>query len=271
MQAMGPHAAALADPLAFRCNLCGATSPALPLTAFRRGAPTCPCGSSVRTRSLVHALSTALFGESLDLADFPRRRDLRGIGTSDDRRLARRLRAALPGYRNTFLHRRPRFDVTRPPARALERYDFVITSDVFEHVAAPVERAFAGLFAVLAPGGFSVFSVPYHLAGPTLEHFADLVEWRLERDAHGPVVVGRDAHGDRQERRDLVFHGGPGETLELRRFGLDDLLEHFRRAGFAPPELLPEAVPERGILGRYAGSRTMIVRKPDYRRADAPA
>lgn len=94
------------------------------------------CRSTVRLRSVVHLLSTELFGESLSLRDFPESKDISGIGLGDWRGyagrlaevfsyvntyhrkdgggLAGRLAAALARMKHERLRGEVRFDVTKP-------------------------------------------------------------------------------------------------------------------------------------------------------------
>ena len=131
----------------FTCNICCARN-TLPAQPFQREAPSCAsCGSSVRVRGLLHALSKELLGASLALPDFPRVRSLCGLGVSDGPLYSERLREKLD-YRNTFYDREPRLDLLNPPAGDIGRYDFVLASEVFEHVPAPVERAFSSASAI---------------------------------------------------------------------------------------------------------------------------
>ena len=86
----------------------------------------------------MYMLSCELFGTPLAVPDFPRVKALRGIGLSDshfDERLAKKL-----DYRNTYYHREPKFDVTNPDSQHTGAYDFLISSEVFEHVAWAIER-----------------------------------------------------------------------------------------------------------------------------------
>lgn len=243
----------------FQCNLCGGECLGVSRADLLREGASCPrCGSCVRFRTLVHGLSLALLGESLVLDEFPRRRDLHGIGMSDDPSYAKPLRKKL-GYRNTFYHRRPRFDVTQPVGR--DRFDFVIFSDVFEHVAPPVEQAFRNLFQVLKPGGICVFSVPYRLEGETAEHYPELCDYSVTHEGDDWVLRNRTADGREQEFRDLIFHGGPGETLELRRFTLPDLRRRFEAAGFTSVDVVPNE-PRFGLIDLDPRSQTLIVRRP---------
>src|SRR5208337_5051049 len=63
-------------------------------------------------------------------------------------------------YRNTFFHSEPKLDITNPPDSMRGSLDFLISSDVFEHVLPPVSKAFAGAFDVLKPGGHLILSAP---------------------------------------------------------------------------------------------------------------
>ena len=128
----------------FTCNICGAVCTAEKL---ERETPSCDgCGSNVRFRWIVHALSMGLFGESIPLRHFPVRREIRGIGLSDPRPIADALAYCLD-YVNTSYHTRPRFDIKYPTGEC--GFDFVIASEVFEHVAPPVQRAFDNLRSIL--------------------------------------------------------------------------------------------------------------------------
>src|SRR5439155_1678406 len=130
----------------------------------------------VRTRALLQALSIELFGVNLALPDFPRVRSIRGIGTSDPNQYASRLAEKLD-YRNTFFNREPRFDIMHPAEEERGKYDFLISSEVFEHVAAPVDLAFHNVHDLLKPSGVAVFTVPYSVEESMQEHFPDLHEF----------------------------------------------------------------------------------------------
>jgi SAM-dependent methyltransferase len=211
----------------FTCNICGAACAA---ETLERETPSCEhCGSNVRFRWIVHALSMELFGESLTLPDFPVRKDIRGIGMSDPAPIA----AVLAGrfdYVNTSYHRRPRFDIVNPTGDL--NFDFVIASEVFEHVAPPVQRAFDNLRRILKPGGFAVFSTPTEPHGDTVEHFPRLFDWQVVRLATGPVLLNRTLDGELETFENLHFHGGEGSTIEMRVFSETGLLENCRAAGF---------------------------------------
>jgi SAM-dependent methyltransferase len=205
----------------FQCNICGSWS-AFPRDLLRRGGWSCRyCGSSVRLRSVIHTLSVALFGESLVIADFPHRPDLRGIGLSDWTGFENRLKDKLD-YTNTFYHTEPRLDITRLEPGQENLYDFIISSDVFEHVVAPVSTAFENSYRLLKPGGVLVLTVPY-IEGETIEHFPDLREFTVVKEGSEWFVVGKTADGEVKRYSGLRFHGGPGTTVECRVFGEDTL------------------------------------------------
>jgi SAM-dependent methyltransferase len=212
----------------FTCNICGA---ACAVETLEREVPSCEvCGSNVRFRWIVHALSTELFGDSLPLTEFPTRKNIRGIGLSDPEPIAGVL-AKRFDYRNTFFDRAPRFDIMQ--AAPEPEFDFVIASEVFEHVGPPVQTAFDNLRRILKPGGVSIFSTPYEAEGETIEHFPALFDWQLVLLATGPVLLNRTIDGKLETFDKLDFHGGPGSALEMRVFSEQGLLENCRAAGFA--------------------------------------
>ena len=139
----------------FTCNICNS---AVTSETLEREAPSCPhCGSNVRFRWIVHALSTELFGESIPLPRLPNRKKIRGLGMSDPQPIADVLSKRFD-YKNTCYHREPRFDIMEATARP--EFDFVIASEVFEHVQQPVQRN-PGTFPqpVRLAGGESPFRI----------------------------------------------------------------------------------------------------------------
>jgi SAM-dependent methyltransferase len=249
-----------AGALQFRCNVCGRAARA-DLARLTREAPTCRCGSTVRIRALVHVLSSELFGTSLALPDFPSRPDLVGIDMSGAEAYAGKLAAKL-GYTNTFLHKPPYLDITNPQHEWLDRCDFVMSSDVFEHVAPPVSRVFANTLRILKPGGVFILTVPYGKHGDTIEHFPELDDYRLEKRGATRILVNTTRGGIRQEFRDLVFHGGEGDTLEMRVFSESGVLADLRRAGFEDIRVHREPCHEFGIHWIYDWSLPISARRP---------
>jgi SAM-dependent methyltransferase len=241
----------------FRCNICGGAC-SVPEAALQREVPSCArCGSTVRTRAIVHLLTTELFGRSMTIRELPRRRDISGIGLSDSENYAKRLSDKL-GYTNTFFHQEPRLDIAAVPEDLTRRFDFIIASDVFEHIAPPVSRAFVNARRLLKPHGVFIFSVPYSLEPETREHFPDLYDYRLIEMNGSWRLENRTADGRKQVFADLVFHGGPGSTLEMRLFSRSGLIREFVNAGFAGVRIADESQPACGIAWPEPWSVPMV-------------
>lgn len=138
--------------LIYKCNICGANC-MTQVPNFGRETPSCHnCGSTVRMRSIVHCLSVSLFGDSLAIEDFPVRKDIVGIGMSDWEPYGSRLAEKL-SYTNTYYHKQPKFDITDISTQIPESLDFIISTDVFEHVSPPVSIAFDNTYKMLKQGG----------------------------------------------------------------------------------------------------------------------
>jgi len=245
----------------FTCNVCGATNQAPHSFICGRETPSCTgCASTLRFRTIVHVLSMELFGESLVIADFPHC-EATGIGLSDAllyaRPLSRRLR-----YTNTFFHREPRLDICAPAPRWRSSCDFVIASEVFEHVPPPVEQSFRALFAVMRPGGLCVFSVPSRADGDTVEHYPSLYEWHAEKEHGKYVLYNRTRDGLVETFDNLRFHGGPGATLEMRIFSHDDLVAQIESSGFCDVRAWKGSEPRYGIEWNTDSSYILSFRRP---------
>ena len=232
--------------LAFCCNVCGNRVEAPHADIRDREKPSCPiCGSNLRFRTMMAGLSQALFGSVLPVTAFPVCKTIRGVGLSDAESYAGRLRDKLD-YTNTFFHRKPFLDITSVGDCEFRDLDFMISSDVFEHVAPPVASAFTNARRLLKDGGVLVLSVPF-IPGETDEHFPELHAFRLEERGGSWTLYNRTTSGAEQVFTDLVFHGGPGATLEMRLFGLDGLRRALRESRFSEPVLLDEHRPAFGI------------------------
>ena len=169
---------------------------------------------------------------------FPARQDLRGLGLSDWEGYAKRLVTKFD-YTNTFLHSEPRLDIAEIDESLSRTFDFLISSEVFEHVDPPVERAFGNARRLLRPGGVLVLTVPYGLGEATVEHFSGLSSYELVTDEAGRrMLEARSADGTVTRYDKLVFHGGDGATLEMRVFALVDIKKYLREAGFRAIEVL---------------------------------
>ena len=245
----------------FRCNVCGRANRA-PAGGLDRERPSCAsCGSNVRVRGLLLALSEELLGTNLALPEFPRIKSLRGLGLSDSPQYADLLAEKLD-YRNTFFHREPYFDITRVDEGQLGRYDFVLASEVFEHVPPPAEVAFANAFRLLREGGVLVFTVPYSLDPATAERFPGLHEYGLARVGGSTVLVNRTREGELRVTDDLVFHISFGDpALEMREFSEADLKSRLVAAGFSEVRIFSEDYAPYGIVRAENWSLPIVARK----------
>lgn len=224
----------------FRCNICGTGNDST-LAGLDRERITCShCGSSVRFRAMVYLLTKEVLGTPFALPSLRPRRDIAGIGLSDAWSYAHRLAPKLD-YVNTFYHAEPRLDICDVGGEHLGRYDFILASDVFEHVRAPVRNAFVNARRMLKPGGKLILTVPFSLHEDTLEHYPDLHDYRLEERDATFALVNVTREGATQVFSDLVFHGGPGSTLEMRVFSRDALVRDLRAAGFTRVRVADES------------------------------
>jgi SAM-dependent methyltransferase len=245
------------SPVVFRCNICGATNH-VAMAELQRERPSCAqCGSTVRDRAMVHLLTGELLGRSVALPDIPHRLDLCGIGLSDSTTYAKPLSRKF-AYTNTHFDADPRLDIANVPPERAACYDFIIASDVFEHVAPPVGRAFANARRLLRRGGVLVLSVPFMLTADTVEHFPELHDYRLIESADRWRLENRTADGREQTFTDLVFHGGVGSTLEMRQFSRTGLEREFSAAGFSRMRVADEAFLDHGIFWPEPWSVPMV-------------
>lgn len=244
----------------FTCNICSSTSVFDP-TGDWREAPSCSsCGSSVRMRQLVHCLTEAVNGESRTLANSVDQ-SVQGVGLSDPTLLASRLQQTY-AYTNTYYHTEPQLDICAPSAARADTADFLISSDVFEHVPNPVGAAFAGAFAVLKPGGVFILTVPFDERPATTEHFPNVGPFQLVQFDDEWLLVGKTASNEYEVHRDLVFHGGPGTTVEMRFFALKDVVAQLVAAGFGNVHVHREVVPQYGIYPPHHQGLPITATKP---------
>ena len=203
----------------FTCNVCGAGCVFGAAHYIDPELPSCErCASNVRIRWLVHRLSLELFGRGIPLSQFPTAKSIKGIGLTDPPAIATILEERL-NYRNTYFHGEPRLDIRCDPS-PIGELDFLIASEVFEHIEPPVMRAFMNAARLLKPSGVLLFTAPWLWDGNAVEKLPDLHDWKLEQRENQWIIVNRKANGEIEQFRDLALDGGAGCSLGETR-------EHF--------------------------------------------
>lgn len=140
--------------------------------------------------------------------------------------------------------------------------DYVVCSEVLEHVPPPVERAVQACFELLEPGGLLVMTVPYSFEAETTEHYPRLADYAVVELGSERVLVNRTREGQFELYPNPIFHGGEGATLEMRLFALEPLLYLVRATGFVDVEVADEEEPGAGIVWVYPWSIPIVARRP---------
>jgi len=139
--------------------------------------------------------------------------------SGETRPLARPLRRGLRKWVPARFQSKPpaiRHEDLRATSFDAGRFDLVVHGEVLEHVARP-EEAWAEIYRILAPGGATVFTVPF-LAG----HDENEVRARIEADGTTTHLLPPEIHGNPML---------PGGSLVFQNFGWA-LLKELRSAGF---------------------------------------
>jgi SAM-dependent methyltransferase len=137
-------------------------------------------------------------------------------------------------YANYHYHLDPKLDITNVPVSLFGKADIISCSEVLEHVAPPINKAFEGLYKLLKENGALVLSVPHSDGlGVHVEHFPTMRKSQLVTENGVAVLIGEDANGVKLSFRNLIFHGGIGATLEYRVFSEVSLVNALNSAGFS--------------------------------------
>jgi SAM-dependent methyltransferase len=247
----------------FRCNLCGELTRNLEGPLEREQRSCYRCGSTLRERSLIRGLTLELFGVEIPIPDIPRIKSLRGIGFSDSFRYASRLSEKFD-YRNTFFDREPRLDANNIPEEEFGKYDFVISSEVFEHTAPPLSRAFENVFRMLKPDGVLLMTVPYS-SEESMEHYPNLFQFGFAEIEGNTVLVNRTREGKYEVHEDPAFHlSHHGRALEVRVYSEALLRKTVTEAGFRQMKIYSDDYAPFGVLHLYQCSLPIAARKGTF-------
>ena len=122
-------------------------------------------------------------------------------------------------YVNTYLTAQPRFDI-RSDSSPIGELDFLIASEVFEHVAPPVMPAFHNAARLLKASGIMLFTTPWVWDGDPNTAIPELFDWALGRDGERYIIVNLTPDGREERFCDMVYDGRPGPSIGRTR-------EHF--------------------------------------------
>ncbi len=207
------------DPEA-RCNICGHAGPFIRPEGLKEGYQCTNCSASSRNRLVMYVLGVMLGFGDRPVFEWPENPSLRILEPCPRG-------PQVPMLQAKFDYVTPEYDAEKIAAGADPRefadvqklpfddasFDFVIASDIFEHVREDV-KGFREIFRTLKPGGTFLLTVPYdHARETTLERV------KVEGEKDIPLVEPR-------------YAGGGGATLDYREYGRD-LLQKLRDVGFA--------------------------------------
>ncbi len=246
----------------FTCNITGQVG-SLDYSQFHReGGFTSTIPPNVRLRSIIYMLLDYFKCDSKVLSLMTPNKNIKGLGISDD--IYHHILADKFSYVNTFFDKDPKLDITNLSNFTSNYYDFIICTDVFEHICEPIEKAFTNLNRLLKIGGICIFSVPYH-HGNTVEHFPDTYKYELylldKQDTKNEKLLDNEKNyvvctynnlGQKKMYNNLIFHGGIGNVLEMRLFGYNDILKYFKNAGFECIKNECNNILEYGIINNVA-------------------
>lgn len=201
-----------------------------------------------------------LFACDIPLIQFPTLPGICGLGMTDKECYAKLLEEKFQ-YTNTFYDHEPRIDFSQRHPSLAAKFDFILSADVFEHVAPPPIRAMNEVCNMLKPTGFLVATVPCTPSNQFVEHFPDLFDYRVVPLGGSFVLVNRRCDGTIEIREDVRFHEGLGQTLEMRQFGVTELRSQLIEAGFSELDFLTDNKPDIGILFDRDVSQPVIARK----------
>lgn len=217
----------------FKCCICGHNQTIARFSQHREMADCAGCGSGPRSRALIYAVLKTIYGDATtDLRSQDARKHIRGIGMSDGEQLSSLLSEKLD-YQNTLFHADPFLDVCDKASTV--RYSdlsFVICSEVLEHTRQTPVEILPNIRQMLLPGGVLILTTPTVHMPNTIEWYGGAETVAVEKSGESFVVRWRNRRGVEYVDTNPSFHGGPGETLEMRVFSHSELISAGERSGF---------------------------------------
>jgi len=242
-------------PRRWQCLACGCVNN--PVESTSTESQTChACSATWRDRVVLGAVLVGLEVGLFPLPSLAPDWSRTGLGIADAQAVAAPL-ASRFDYVNGHFHRYPYLDLRAVPMDLEGRAEFVICSEVLEHVEPPVQVAIDGLARLLRPGGFVVITVPEVGLREPGEYYPGLNEW-APREDHSLDWHSNDGwHYD----PDPEWHGGAGLTLTFRRWTDVELDTAIDASGLMPADAGPIY---RDDLGTPAipGKIVRVARRP---------
>jgi hypothetical protein len=216
----------------FFCNCCLAIRRTTITLDLREGLVCPSCGLNSRQRAILFA------AQKKSMTGFLQGKNLNIVGVSDGASIESAFKVRFRNsYKNFEFHKEPFLDITKVDIVLESSTEIVTCSEVLEHVAPPIDKAFLGLYKLLKPGGWLILSVPHRGVNAVHEeHFPVMTNVELI-DTPPKVLRGIDLLGNNREFFELVFHGGAGATLEYRVFSESSLRSHLENSGFTSIEV----------------------------------
>jgi hypothetical protein len=99
---------------------------------------------------------------------------------------------------------------------------------------------------MLNHNGVLILSVPTFDISNHLEHFPLMDKYEIIKYESDYLLVTKEK-GVYKIYNKLIFHGGPGTTLEMRKFSHLKLINDLKIIGFSKVITLEQAIPDNGI------------------------
>jgi hypothetical protein len=186
-------------------------------------------------------------------------KNVKVLGLSDHEIIQRYVSRIGLDYVNTFFDEQPMLDICNPSPAFIEYADILISSDVMEHVLPPISRAFSGHFTVLKPGGKLILTTPYFHLSSYIEKFPHMISYTVDSEGN---VFSFGKNYENLKIEDPIFHGGPGNTLEMRLFAPETIVEGLIVAGFKDVRINEDNIRDHGIIrsSSHIGTITAVKR-----------
>jgi len=248
----------------FRCCICGHENKRSRSDMHREVCDCSCCESSPRSRGVALAVMKGICADASVPFELQRpRKDLRVVGMSDGS-LIERIMTEKFDYTNTFFHKQPFLDLcSQVSAANYKDLDIIICSDVLEHTFATPIEVLPNLRQMLRPGGLLILTVPTNHMPNTIEWYGGAVCPPVpEKQELGSWVVRwSDRRGNDYIDQHPSFHGGPGDTLEMRMISHSQIAAEGKRCGFEVSNL--EFKPDAGYYW------SLLVAENHFDRRDA--